>query len=99
MGMKVVEHNNLIYFEAEQLINVMIDNVTNAGLELDVYGDELTKEQWIDAQENIRGYAAAIKVIIDAYSELTPLAERAEFMLMLSEQITNILEAPRAEHL
>jgi hypothetical protein len=97
--MKVVEHNNLIYFEAEQLINAMIDNVTNAALELDVYGDELTKEQWIDAQENMRGYASAIKIIIDAYCELTPLAERAEFMLMLSEQMTQVLEAPRAERL
>jgi hypothetical protein len=94
--MKVVQHDNLIYFEAEQLINAMIDNITNTRLEFEVYGDELTKEQWIDTQENMRGFAAAIKMIIDSYRELTPLAERAEFMLELSDQIALILEAPRA---
>jgi hypothetical protein len=44
----------------------------------------------------MRGFAAAIKMIIDSYRELTPLAERAEFMLELSDQIALILEAPRA---
>jgi hypothetical protein len=95
--MKVVEHNNLIFFEAEQLINAMIDNVTNTRLQFEVFGDELDKDEWVNVQENMRGYAAAIKVIIDAYREVTPLPERAEFMASLSGQIDAIMNAPRTQ--
>jgi hypothetical protein len=95
--MKVVEHNNLIFFEAEQLINAMIDNVTNTRLQFEVFGDELDKDEWANVQENMRGYAAAIKVIIDAYREVTPLPERAEFMASLSGQIDAIMNAPRTQ--
>jgi hypothetical protein len=93
--MKVVEHNNLIFFEAEQLINAMIDNVTNTRLHFEVFGDELDKDEWANVQENMRGYSAAIKVIIDSYREVTPLPERAEFMASLSKQIDAIISAPR----
>jgi hypothetical protein len=96
---KVVEHNNLIFFEAENLINLMIDNLTVSQMELEFRGDEVDEAMWVDMQENMRGYAAAIKVLIDSYRELTPLADRAEIMLGLSSQITQILEAPRATRL
>jgi len=97
--MKVLEYENFIFFEAENLISSMIDNVTNTSLEFEVYGDEMTSEERRDLQENMRGYAAAIKVLIDAYSELTPLAERKDFMISLSDQIVKILEAPRVAYL
>ena len=94
-----IEHGQRVYFEAETLINSMIDNLTNTRLHFEVYGDELDDVGWYALQENMRGYAAAIKVIIDEYREATPLAERAEFMLGLSEQIQKIMEAPSASRL
>jgi len=96
---KVVEHNNLIFFEAEQLINAMIDNLSNTRLNFEVFGDELGEEDWVSIQENMRGYAAAIKVIIDSYREITPRQDRADFMGSLSEQIDSIMNAPRTRRL
>jgi len=94
--MKVVEHNNLIYFEAEQLINAMIDNMSTAALELDVYGDEMTEDERNNISQNIKGYAAATKTIVDSYIDLTPIPGRAAFMKTMSDQITKVMEAERA---
>lgn len=95
----IIEHEKRIYLECETIINGLIDNLSNTRLQFEVYGDELSKDQWYAFQENMRGYAGAIKMIIDTYREVTPLAERAEVMLGLSEQIQEILEAPSVTHL
>ena len=95
----IIEHEKRIYLECEALINSMIDNLSNTRLQFEVYGDELSRDEWYALQENMRGYAAAIKVIIDNYREVTPLADRAEVMLGLSEQIQSIMEAPCVAHL
>jgi hypothetical protein len=92
----IVRHDNSIFFEAEHLINSLIDNVTNTRLHFEVYGDEFTDQEFVAMQENMRGYAAAIKVVIDAYRQVTPMPERAEFMLALSDQVQLILDAPLA---
>jgi hypothetical protein len=92
--MNVVEHEGRIFFEAEHLINGLIDNLLNTLMETEVYGDEFSKKEYFAIQENMRGFSGAIKVIIDSYSHVTPLAERAEVMEKLSNQITNIINAP-----
>jgi hypothetical protein len=95
--MKVVEHQGRIFFEAEHLINGLIDNLLNTLMETEVYGDEFSKVEYFAIQENMRGFAGAVKVIIDSYSQVTPLPERAEVMEKLSNQIINIMNAPVLE--
>jgi hypothetical protein len=92
----IVRHDNSIFFEAEHLIDSLIHNITNTRLYFEVYGDEFSDQEFVAIQENMRGFAGAIKVVVDAYRKVTPAADRAEVMLALSDQMQLVLDAPLA---
>jgi hypothetical protein len=93
MKNRALEHEGQIYVHMEDYINTLIDRVTAYGMELEVYLDDYTPEQYQENRNFIRGFTAATHMFATDYASLTTDPQRAMFVTALCMQMDKIMEA------
>lgn len=90
---RVLEHDNSIWVNMEDYLNIMIDKLDALGLELDVYRDDFTPAEYQTNVDFIKGFTAATKMVAMDLSALTTDQRRSMFFFALAEQCDKIAEA------
>ena len=90
---KVVEYDGEMYVCMEDYLNMMIDKVTALGMELDVYMDDFTPEQYQTNVDFIKGFTAATRMLAVDLASLTDDPNRSRFFQALANKMVDIQEA------
>ena len=90
---RVVEYDNEIYVSMEDYLNMMIDKVSALGMELDVYMDDFTPEQYQTNVDFIKGFTAATRMLAVDLASLTNDPDRSIFFQALANKMVDIQEA------
>jgi len=90
---RVVEYDNEIYVSMEDYLNMMIDKVSALGMELDVYMDDFTPEQYQTNVDFIKGFTAATRMLAVDLAGLTNDPDRSIFFQALANKMVDIQEA------
>ena len=90
---RVIEYDNEIYVSMEDYLNMMIDKVSALGMELDVYMDDFTPEQYQTNVDFIKGFTAATRMLAVDLASLTNDPDRSIFFQALANKMVDIQEA------
>jgi len=90
---RVLDYENESYVNMEDYLNLMIDKLSALGLELDVYMDDFTPEEYQTNVGFIKGWTAATKMLAVDLAHLTNDEDRSKFFLALAGQCEKIGEA------
>ena len=90
---RVLQHDDAIWVNMEDYLNIMIDKLDALGLELDVYMEDFTPDQYQTNVDFIKGFTAATKMLAIDLAHLTEDQRRSMFFLALAEQCDKIAEA------
>ena len=90
---RVLDHDGEMYVSMEDYLNMMIDKVTALGMELDVYMDDFTPEQYQTNVDFIKGFTAATRMLAVDLASLTDDPNRSRFFQALANKMVDIQEA------
>ena len=90
---RVLEYDNSVWVNMEDYLNMMIDKLSALGLELDVYMDDFTPQEYQTNVDFIKGFNAATKMLAVDLAHLTTDENRSRFFLALAGQCDKIAEA------
>lgn len=90
---RVIDYDNSVWVNMEDYLNMMIDKLDALGLELNVYRDDFTADEYKYNVYFIRGFTAAVHMLAVDLASLTHDEDRGRFFLALSEQMNKIMEA------
>ena len=90
---RVLQHDDAIWVNMEDYLNIMIDKLDALGMELDVYMEDFTPDQYQTNVDFIKGFTAATKMLAVDLAHLTEDQRRSMFFLALAEQCDKIAEA------
>ena len=90
---RVLEYDNSVWVNMEDYLNLMIDKLSALGLELDVYMDDFSPQEYQTNVDFIKGFTAATKMLAIDLAHLTEDQRRSMFFLALAEQCDKIAEA------
>lgn len=90
---KVIECEGHLYVNMKDYLNIMMDKIDALGMELNVYLDDFTREQYLSNSFFIKGFTAAAQMLAIDISSLTNDENDSRFYLALAAQMTSIQEA------
>lgn len=90
---RVIEYNDAIWVNMEDYLNIMLSKLEALGMELDVYQDDYTEDEYKQNVRFIHGFTAAAHMLAVDLASLTTDENRGRFFLALSEQMNKIMEA------
>jgi hypothetical protein len=90
---RVLEYEGEMYVSMEDYLNMMIDKLDSLGLELDVYMDDFTPQEYQTNVDFIKGFTAATRMLALDLSSLTQDPNRSRFFQALAMQCDKIGEA------
>ena len=90
---RILDYDNSIWMNMEDYLNIMIDKLDALGMELHVYLDDFTPEQYLSNSYFIKGFTAATQMLAKDLASLTDNENRSRFFLTLADQMDKIQEA------
>ena len=90
---RVLDHDGEMYVSMEDYLNMMIDKLSALGLELDVYMDDFTPEEYQTNVDFIKGFTAATRMLAVDLASLTDDPNRSRFFQALANKMVDIQEA------
>jgi len=90
---RVLEYQDEMYVCMEDYLNMMIDKVTALGMELDVYMDDFTPDEYQTNVDFIKGFTAATRMLAVDLASLTDDPNRSRFFQALANKMVDIQEA------
>ena len=90
---KIIEHDGQPYVCMEDYLNMMLDKLDALGLELNVYMDDFTPQEYQTNADFIKGFTAATKMLAIDLASLTQDPNRSRFFQALAMQCDKIGEA------
>lgn len=90
---RVLEYDDSIWMNMEDYLNIMCDKLDALGMELDVYLDDFTPDQYLSNSYFIKGFTAATQMLAKDLASLTNDENRSKFFLSLALQMDKIQES------
>ena len=90
---RVLEYDNSVWVNMEDYLNMMIDKLSALGLELDVYMDDFTPQEYQTNVDFIKGFTAATRMLAVDLASLTNDPNRSRFFQALANKMVDIQEA------